>query len=162
MGYREALERAGAKVLAFEEFGSYQGEWWAWVYYNGRYGWVSGSFGSCSECDSFESEFGDLSHKHGDGTRIYAHSDLNLVCPACIDLHERLAEFGQQYLSGLMTTEKALEVASRNLSWDTEADAMVAFIHKWSGDDNYYVCQWCEHENPDERVYCEHCGGPRY
>ena len=58
MSYQEALEAAGATVHAFEFFGSYQGDWWAKVTYNGETGWVHGSYGSCSGCDAFEAEFG--------------------------------------------------------------------------------------------------------
>ena len=58
MSYNEALEAAGAKVLEFATFGSWQGEWVALVEYKSEVGWVQGSFGSCSHCDSFEAEFG--------------------------------------------------------------------------------------------------------
>ena len=58
MGYSETLEAAGAKVLAFQEFGSYQGNWYAVVDYNGEIGVAEGSYGSCSVCDAFEAEFG--------------------------------------------------------------------------------------------------------
>ena len=35
MGYMASLEMAGAKVLSFKEFGSYQGTWLAIVEFNG-------------------------------------------------------------------------------------------------------------------------------
>ncbi len=43
MSYEMCLEKAGATVVAFQEFGSYQGEWFALVEYNGERGWVEGS-----------------------------------------------------------------------------------------------------------------------
>lgn len=46
MSYREALEVAGATVVAFEEFGSYQGDWIAKVEYKGNIGWIKDYFGS--------------------------------------------------------------------------------------------------------------------
>ena len=52
MSYCQALEAAGAKILQFKSFGSYQGDWWAKVEYNGEIGWVAGSYGSCSGCVS--------------------------------------------------------------------------------------------------------------
>ena len=52
MSYELALEEAGAKVLEFQSFGSFQGEWWAKVEYNGEIGWVAGCYGSCSGCDA--------------------------------------------------------------------------------------------------------------
>lgn len=57
MGYSEALEAAGAKVLEYKQFGSYQGDWLAFVEYNGEKGIAQGSYGSCSGCDAFEAEF---------------------------------------------------------------------------------------------------------
>lgn len=35
MSYKKCLEIAGAKVIAYEEFGSYQGDWIAVVEYKG-------------------------------------------------------------------------------------------------------------------------------
>jgi len=57
MGYFEALEAAGAQVLASQTFGSYQGDWFAKVNYNGSTAWVHGCYGSCSGCDAFCAEF---------------------------------------------------------------------------------------------------------
>lgn len=67
MSYKKCLELAGAEVIVFQYFGSYQGDWWAKVRYNGQMGWVNGSFGSCSACDAFEFEFGDYGHTGIDG-----------------------------------------------------------------------------------------------
>ena len=53
MSYELCLEKAGAKVLEFKKFGSYQGDWLAFVEYKGQKGIVQGSYGSCSECDTF-------------------------------------------------------------------------------------------------------------
>lgn len=58
MSYEEALKAAGAEVHAYETFGSYQGDWWALVSYEGKHGFVHGYYGSCSGCDAFEAEFG--------------------------------------------------------------------------------------------------------
>ena len=56
MSYTVALEAAGATVRAYQEFGSYQGDWWARVVLpDGREGWVTSSYGSCSGCDALES-----------------------------------------------------------------------------------------------------------
>jgi len=114
MSYEKAMEAAGAKIIAFENFGSYQGEWWALVSYEGQSGWVNGSFGSCSGCDAFESEFG------------WNDEDKP-------DYQERLAEFGKGYLETLMSQFEAVEVASKNISWDVEAEDMVKFIKEHEG-----------------------------
>lgn len=105
MGYQEAMEAAGAEVLAFESFGSYQGDWWALVRFDGRTGWVRGSYGSCSGCDAFEAEFG------------YDDKDP-----------KKLAAFGKGYLDWLMTQQEAEAAASENASWDMETDKVLAFL----------------------------------
>jgi len=99
------MEAAGAVVEIFEEFGSYQGEWWAKVSYGGKIGWVNGSYGSCSGCDAFEAEFGwdDPSD-------------------------EKLAEFGRGYLDNIMTQDEAIKSASQYIEWDMDAKKMVDFI----------------------------------
>lgn len=107
MSYEKALEAAGARIVAFEYFGSYQGEWWALVEFRRARGWVNGSYGSCSGCDSFEAEFG------------YGEREAN---------HDNLADFGQVYLDTLLTQQQALESAGRNVSWDSDAQAMLNFI----------------------------------
>jgi len=86
MSYRESLVSAGARVLAFEHFGDWQGSWVALVEYQGQRGWVQGSFGSCDYCDAFQSEFD-------------WDSDF-----ACEDVQDRLAQFGRNYLDDLQTT----------------------------------------------------------
>lgn len=54
--YPEMLKLAGFKVLAFEQFGSYQGEWIAHVSKGDVTGFIHGSYGSCSSCDSLEAQ----------------------------------------------------------------------------------------------------------
>lgn len=107
MSYAEAMEAAGAKVLAFEEFGSYQGEWWAKVEFNGVTGFVGGSYGSCSGCDAFQSEFG-----YGSAS----------------ETPEKLAAFGLSYLDNIITIDEAVAIANKNSSWDVEADEMVKWL----------------------------------
>lgn len=82
MSYQEALEAAGAEVHDFKEFGCYQGEWYAYVTYQGETGVVTGSYGSCSGCDAFDAEFGWEDSKKD-------------------DYQQRLAAFGETYLTVL-------------------------------------------------------------
>lgn len=110
MSYQRALEAAGAEVLSFEEFGSYQGEWWAKVRVNGQEGWINGCFGSCSGCDAFEAEFGWYDDE---SSAAY---------------QEKLADFGRPYVDGLMTQEEAEKSAARNIEWDSDAEPMLAYI----------------------------------
>ena len=127
MSYEEAMQAAGAEVLEFMQFGSYQGDWWAKVRYKDELGWAQGSYGSCSGCDAFEAEFGWADadceeHK-------YNHK---ADCPDCQEAKkkydERLADFGRGYLDGLLTQEMAEKEASRNLDWDSDAKAMLDWL----------------------------------
>lgn len=109
MGYSEALEAAGANIIAMEQFGSYQGDWWCLCEYKGEVGWVMGSFGSCSGCDAFEAEFGWTDNERP-------------------DYQSRLKEFGLTYLNVLMPQDQSVKEASSNLSWDDSVPEMVKFI----------------------------------
>ena len=109
MSYNEALEAAGAKVLEFATFGSWQGEWVALVEYKGEVGWVQGSFGSCSHCDSFEAEFGWHDEEED-------------------DYQERLASFGESYLDGLMTIELTAKYFDQAAEWDTDSAGAAEWI----------------------------------
>ena len=106
MGYSAALEAAGCKVLAFNEFGSYQGVWLAFVEYKNEFGIVEGSYGSCSGCDAFQAEF-----DHGeeylqeDGKYYkgwYANPDYEITEEEYNEgvkaEHQRLVDFGFRYV----------------------------------------------------------------
>lgn len=108
--YDAALWATGVKVLGSERFGSYQGDWWALVEFPNRERYfVRGSFGSCSGCDDFETEFG------------FRDSDKP-------DYLHRLKAFGREYLTDCRTYEQALEEAATNKGWDMEAGAVIAWI----------------------------------
>lgn len=127
MSYQEALVAAGCDVLQFEEFGSYQGEWLALVSHGGFTGIVEGSYGSCSGCDAFESEFG---------------YDFNLDCydSEKPDYQQRLAEFGNSYLPPVSASDWISMQEARlkrhtdedNYCWDSEASEMLDTVKKWS------------------------------
>lgn len=126
--YQEALEAAGAEVLCFEHFGSYQGDWWAKVAYNSETFWVHGSYGSCSGCDAFQSEFGYSADKGCEGHEYYPDKD----CSDCKESHlfylDKLADFGKRYLTDDLTQEQAEAQVSENLEWDSDAPKMLKFI----------------------------------
>lgn len=128
MGYENALKCAGAEVHKFADFGSYQGDWWAKVTYEGNTGWINGSYGSCSGCDAFQSEFDYTSHEC-DGTRRWpGDSNFNENCEDCQNTKTRLTAFGKEYLSRIYTQEEAEKEANRNIDWDSDAKEMVEFI----------------------------------
>jgi hypothetical protein len=135
MSYDVAMEAAGAKIHVYESFGSYQGDWWAKVTLpDGRTGWVNGSYGSCSGCDAFEAEF-----DYGSDDKCYDHryswgEDLPADCASCAEAKSaydvKLSNFGAAYLDGLMTQAEAEAAAVRNIEWDSDASAMLAFIQQ--------------------------------
>lgn len=135
MSYQEAMQAAGAEVHEFNEFGSYQGDWWAKVTYNGQTGWVTGSYGSCSPCDAFEGEFGYTNHNcNGDDyySPFYGDDKFRDGCETCQSLKERFIKFGQEYLECIMSQDKAEAEASENLEWDMDAQEMVDFLRAHS------------------------------
>ena len=118
MGYREAIEAAGAVVHASEDFGDYQGTSWAKVTYQGVTGWVSWGFGSCSGCDAYEHWESDFR-----GSRWNDDSDMDPE-PS----QEELAKFGRNYLDDIMSQERAESEAARDIEWDSEAEKVVSFL----------------------------------
>lgn len=81
-GYESALKAAGAKVKIFKEFGSYQGTWIA-ILEDGQA--IEGSYGSCSGCDSFQSEFDcwddEQNPDYSSRLKIFGESYLAHACP---------------------------------------------------------------------------------
>lgn len=110
-GYEWALEVAGAKVLAYKSFGSYQGDWFAKVEYKDKKGWIKGSYGSCSVCDAWKSEAGYMSRTKKEWKKLCTN-------------------FAQEYLNNILTFEEVLSEAKENLSWDLEAKGMVEWLEK--------------------------------
>lgn len=102
MSYSQALEAAGAEVLAYKEFGSYQGDWYAKVNLGGAAILIGGAFGSCSGCDAFQAEFG------------WEDEDQP-------DYHERLAAFGRKYLTDPLDPVKARADAVEQSVWDMDS-----------------------------------------
>lgn len=111
MGYKDALEAAGAKVLDFDTFGDYQGSWFAIVEHQDKRFVVQGSFGSCSECDSFEHEF-------------------NWDADEEPDYQVRLAKFGKTYLDDPRQSDELIALAEEDRDWDTGVDDIIHFLEK--------------------------------
>ena len=111
MSYQSALIAAGANVIAFENFGDWQGSWVALVEYKSERGWVRGWFGTCDHCDAFEGEFGwDAEYED--------------------DYQERLASFGESYLGGLQTTEQVAKHFDVDAEWDSDSEEAAKWIRE--------------------------------
>ena len=107
MGYRAAIEAAGAEVLDELSTGSYQGTYLFYVNYNGQKGVVEAWYGSCTFCDSYQAEFG-----------------WDDPSP------ERLAAFGQGYLDDIQEPEALLKKYGEQAEWDMEAGEIVSFLKR--------------------------------
>jgi hypothetical protein len=131
MSYQKALEAAGATVHQFKEFGSYQGDWFALVTANGVTGWIQGSYGSCSGCDSFEAEF---NYERGEcDQHAYAPKAECLGCQeAERKMDARLVDFGKTYLDCIESTDAILAKLQENIEWDSEAQEAIDWVRKIS------------------------------
>lgn len=110
-GYSRALKAAGFNVRDFQEFGSYQGDWFAFVEFEGKLGFIQDSFGSCGGCDEFEGTNADKTP-------------------------ESLEAFGKQYIDQMLSYDQALQYAKKHSDWDMEAKTMVEWVesHKYPMD----------------------------
>lgn len=108
MGYQEAIEEAGAKVKEFVEFGSYQGTWMA-LLEDGQV--IEGSYGSCSGCDAYQSEF------------AWEDDEKD-------DYKERLKNFGQSYVEHACPLDVVLNQYAKKINgdyaWDDDKE-----IYQW-------------------------------
>lgn len=98
--YRDALEAAGATVLDFVRCGQWQGNWLAYVEYEGKKGFVSGYYGSCESCDEM------LAFSADDGSR------------------EELAAIGKCHLDPLMSHWEASAVVGGWFEHDEAVDML--------------------------------------
>lgn len=104
MGYCQALEAAGAKIIDYNYFGSYQGDLLVIAEVDGARKYYKISYGSCSGCDHFE--------------------DVEPNTP------EQLKAFGEEYINGDMTYDEILNYVKRNLEWDQDAKTMVQWLEE--------------------------------
>jgi hypothetical protein len=137
MGYREALEAAGAKVTAYESFGSWQGDWLARVTYEGRDGIIAGSYGSCSYCDAFDAEFGlsydEWCEDHDGEPAVASCEGCVRAARAAVTKNMRLVRFGRSYLDSIMTPDELARYVARiteEAEWDTDAPAILTWLRE--------------------------------
>jgi hypothetical protein len=131
MGYYSALEAAGAKVLEFKEFGSYQGTWLA-ILDTGLI--VEGNYGSCSGCDSFQAEFDygtDYTERDGkfysDYNEEITEDEYNKGLAA---QEKKLADFGRSYVDSARTYNEIYEKYKADAKWDYESEEIVTWLQE--------------------------------
>lgn len=112
--YHFCLEFAGIKVLAFEKFGSYQGDWLALVKVNNKLGFIKDHYGSCDGCDAFQGEVSYHFEKKTGDPQGYKAQDL--------------INFGNRYKDNILTYEKTLSEVSKYKAWDSEALMMIKWV----------------------------------
>jgi hypothetical protein len=133
MGYKETMQAAGAKVIAYKTFGDYQGTWLAKVEWNGQIGWVEGFYGSCSGCDAFEAEFGYESRPVV-GDEDFWDETKGSYSPATqadVEAYDaRFKAFGLRHLERNLATQAEMEseVSNREDYGDDEPAKMLAFV----------------------------------
>lgn len=135
MGYREAIESTGAKVLAYEKFGTYDGEWLAQIEVDGEIKYIRDYFGECSSTDAFEADFGSESHECGDDIYydpFYNNDGFRENCEKCQNLKKRFIKFGQDYVENAMSFDECMKIVSKNFDWDMEAKEMVDWLNNLS------------------------------
>lgn len=135
MSYDVAMKAAGAKVIEYKQFGSYQGDWWALVEFKGHRGWVHASYGSCSGCDAFEAEMGWDSHSHSDNDYVSVTdiSSWRNDCETCLGYRKKMVAFGADYLNSMMTQAEAesyLEKTIEEWDWQDQGKEALAFIRE--------------------------------
>lgn len=127
MSFQQAIEAAGATVHEFKEFGSYQGDWYALVTVNGEKGWVHGSYGSCSGCDSFEAEFG-RNEEACDEHSYNPQKDCSPCAAKTAEHNKRLADFGRGYIEPLHPVAGLLAELDKQSEWDSDSKEAADWI----------------------------------
>lgn len=107
--YEYSLRATGAEVLAFQDFGSYQGDWFAKVRNGGEEYWIQDSYGSCSGCDAFQSEVDYEDRTEEEWTTFFK-------------------EFGEKYLGEKKNKEELIAKFKDQSSWDGDAKEILEFL----------------------------------
>lgn len=135
MSYQLTLEKAGAKVLGTLFTGSYQGSWGSVVEYNGEKSLVTGAYGSCSYCDSFQSAFGYCYDEPQERDGKYYRDEDEITKEEYdeyyANLDKRYAEFGESYLRNPMTKEM-IETYLSKLKEDDWFDGEERELYAWA------------------------------
>lgn len=134
-----ALEAAGARVLAFRHWGTFDGDWWALVEVDGgERAWVNGWAGSCASCDPYETECGEQAFicvQHDTWDVIHDHPERIAACPDCQANRSRrsavIRAFGARHLADRLTPAAAEARCRANLrEGDLEAEVVLTWMRR--------------------------------
>jgi hypothetical protein len=129
VSYRDALEKAGATVLAFDEFGDYQGTWLAKVTVGEEIRLITGSYGSCSGCDSFQAEFDFRGHDCLGREYEYPSDEAAAKgCEECLKYQREVADFGRRYLDDPVDPAVVRKRFEEDRSWDSDAEPVLKWL----------------------------------
>lgn len=131
MSYLETFERAGAEILANQEFGDWQGTGLTKVNYKGKVGWIEYAYGSCSGCDAYEAELGYCWDEACDAHRYSFDQDCDDCQVRAEDYRRAQVAFALPYLETLYSQdeiEAAYAKRKTKYTWDGEAERMYDFV----------------------------------
>lgn len=128
--YSDCLKMAGAEVLAYETFGSYQGDWLAKVRFEGKEGFIKGSYGSCSGCDYLQAEM-PSGHDEGHDDEYVWELDEAVKRPGCAKCQRMVSvavAIGKDYLDQIIDPARMIAKVSENIEWDMSAKELVRWV----------------------------------
>jgi hypothetical protein len=134
MSYKLALEAAGAIIVEYKEFGSYQGTWIA-VLKDGTF--IEGAYGSCSGCDSFQSEFdydssNDVFERDGKYYKSYDEEITFEEFSESNRMYEnKLKRFGETYLKDNQSLQMMKERYENRINSNDHFNDEEEEIYNW-------------------------------
>lgn len=133
MGFKDVLYLAGAKVLEFESFGDYYGDWLALVEHNSSLAWVRGTYGPCVAWAAFGDGLGaDDLHKNRYGAILMY--DYIIYDPKPLteeeknEYKEKMKSMGEMYLNCKYNQADILKELNDTVSWDQFAKPMIKYV----------------------------------
>ncbi len=124
ISYETLLETPDSHVLAFKEFGFYEGTWIAKVRYKDKIIWIKDYYGSCSGCDTlehikFEYKLASLREKN-------IEEKLRIT--------NVLAEMAKDYLENGITFEELEAELAKDMQENSDTQEAMKFIQEKKND----------------------------
>lgn len=138
--YADCLRLAGAEILAYETFGSYQGDWIAKVRYSGQVYWIRGYYGSCTHCDGLKAELNfDYHYCENDSVfrdELSEYMENVEFCEECAKVLTKARILGESYLENdNFSYQELLKKFEEDSEWDYDAREVVRWLKEKGGDD---------------------------